>query len=103
MVEIHPYGQLRVHASDERADSESAIRLPGQAETRVRTVLEEVGIDPDDVCHVFLNRALLNTRDSMASWLRSQESEGEGEGLDTPVHDGDRLGLFGRDMALLML
>jgi hypothetical protein len=72
--------------------------------------LERVGIPPDEVCHVFLNGAILSTQNSMAPWLEYQQAGGAsvgrpdaGAALDTQVHDGDRLGIFAHDMALLVV
>lgn len=101
MVEVHLYGELRRHAADPRGDGESVVQLtPGPGET-VRSVLEQLGVAQEDVCHVFLNGALVTSRNSMAPWLRYREAGGEG--LSTPIGDGDRLGLFARDMALLVV
>lgn len=101
MVEMHLYGKLRRHAPDARATSESVVRLKPHPEETVRTALERAGIAPDDVYHVFLNGAILSTQNSMAPWLEYQQAQGEG--WDTRLRDGDRLGLFGRDMALLVV
>jgi hypothetical protein len=107
LVEIHLYGRLRRFAPDSQPDRESVLRLePRPAET-VATTLERLGIQPAEICHVFLNGALLSTGNSMAPWLRYQESR-EGVSrcasvLDAPVGSGDRLGLFARDMALLVV
>lgn len=101
MVEVHLYGKLRRHAPNARASGESVVRLEPQPEETVRTALNRTGVSPDEVYHVFLNGAVLSTRNSMAPWLRYPEAEGQG--WDTRVHDGDRLGLFGRDMALLVV
>jgi hypothetical protein len=72
--------------------------------------LERVGIPPDDICHVFLNGAILRTQNSMAPWLKYQQvvadsigRSGAAGALDTQVNDGDRLGIFAHDMALLVV
>jgi hypothetical protein len=101
MVEIHLYGRLRRHAADSRASGESVVRLKPRSEETVRTALERVGVAPHEVYHVFLNGSILSTQNAMAPWLQYREIEGEG--LDTPVGDGDRLGLFARDMGLLVV
>ena len=101
MVEIHLYGKLRHHAPDARASGESVVRFEPRMEETVKTALERLGIPTTDVCHVFLNGELVSTHNSMAPWLRYQQSQGEG--WNTPVHDGDRLGVFARDMALLVV
>ena len=102
MLEIHLYGSLRRYAPDTRPDRESIVRLEPQPEETVRTALERLSISPDEVYHVFLNGALLSTRNSMSPWLKYQASH-VSKGLDTPVQGGDRLGLFARDMALLVV
>ncbi len=101
MVAIHLYGKLRRHAADSRASGESVVCLEPRSKETVRTALERVGVAPYEIYHVFLNGSILSTRNAMAPWLQYQEVQGEG--LDTPVRDGDRLGLFARDMALLVV
>ena len=101
MLEIHLYGSLRRHAPDPRPDQESVARLESQPRETVGTILERLGISPDEIYHIFLNGALLSTRNSMAPWLKYQQAGAEG--LDAPVRDGDRLGLFARDMGMLVV
>lgn len=102
MLDVHLYGKLRRYAVDPRPDRESVVRLEPQSGETVGTALERLGIPPAEVCHVFLNGALLSTRNSMAPWLNYRQVS-EGKGLDTLVRAGDRLGLFARDMALLVV
>jgi molybdopterin converting factor small subunit len=102
MVEVYLYGRLRRFAADPRPSQDSVVRLEPQLGETVRTTLERLGISPDEVFHVFLNGALLSTHNSMAPWLRYRRV-GKGKGLDTPVQAGDRVGLFARDMALLVV
>jgi molybdopterin converting factor small subunit len=102
MVEIHLYGNLRRHASDPRPDQESVVRLEPQPGETVGTTLERLGISFSEVYHIFLNGALLSTRNSMAPWL-SEQASSRVQGLDTPIQSGDRLGLFARDMGLLVI
>jgi len=102
MVKVHLYGSLRCYAPDPRPDRESVARLELQPGETVRTALEQLGISPDEVYHIFLNGTLLSTRNSMAPWLKYQESHGS-KGLDAPVQTGDRLGLFARDMGMLVV
>jgi molybdopterin converting factor small subunit len=111
MVEIHLYGNLRRHASDPRPDQESVVRLEPQPGETVGTTLERLGISFSEVYHIFLNGALLSTRNSMAPWLKyqkvhddvSEQASSRVQGLDTPIQSGDRLGLFARDMGLLVI
>jgi hypothetical protein len=101
-VDVHLYGSLRRYALDSRPDRESVVRMAPRPGETVATVLEQVGISPSEVYHVFLNGALIATSNSMAPWLRYQRGS-DGRGLDTPVRPGDRLGLFARDMGLLVI
>ncbi|MDY7080100.1 MAG: hypothetical protein SXV54_24735 [Chloroflexota bacterium] len=102
MVEVHLYGSLRRYAPDSRPNRESVARLEPRPGETVETTLGRLGISPAEVYHVFLNGALLSTGNSMAPWLRYQENS-TCKGLNTPVQPGDRLGLFARDMGLLVI
>ena len=102
MVEIHLYGKLRRYAPDSRPNRESVARLEPQPGETVGMALGRVGISSDEIYHIFLNGALLSSRNSMAPWLKYQESR-VSKGLDTPVQAGDRMGLFARDMGLLVV
>lgn len=107
MVKIYLYGSLRRYASDPQPSQESVVRLEMRPGETVAALLERVGIPSAELCHVFLNGALLSTRNSMSPWLGYQEAapraSSSGQGLDMPVRPGDRLGIFGRDMALLVV
>lgn len=102
MIEVHLYGSLRRYVPDSRPDQESVARLEPQPKETVGMVLRRLGISPDEIYHIFLNGMLLSTRNSMAPWLKYQENRAS-QGLDTSVQEGDRLGLFARDMALLVI
>jgi molybdopterin converting factor small subunit len=101
MIEIHLYGKLRRHASSTKASSESVLEVEPRDGETVRTLIERTGLARDDICHIFLNGRLLSTENSMAPWLEYRQDERGG--LDTPLAKGDRLGLFARDMALLVV
>jgi molybdopterin converting factor small subunit len=101
MIEVHLYGKLRRHAADSKANEESVLRLEARSDETVRTLLGRAGIDQSEVFHLFLNGSILRTENSMAPWLKYRQIEGRG--LDTPLSNGDRLGLFARDMALLVV
>jgi len=107
MVEIHLYGSLRRYAPDPRPDRESVVHLEPQPEETVGTLLERLGISSAEIYHVFLNGALLSTRNSMAPWLNYQQVRGGAPnrdlGLDAPVQDSNRVGLFASDMGLLVI
>lgn len=103
MVEIHLYGKLRRYAGDYRPGQDTVVVIdPGPDET-VATLLDQAGIPLDEINHVFFNAKLLTTRNRMASFYGYPQSGSDlaDWGLDVAVGQGDRLGLFGRDMAIL--
>ena len=82
MIEIHLYGGLRRVAAETAATSQSIVRLPPAPGDTVRSVAVRAGLREEELgSNLFLN--------------------GRYASLDTPVSDGDRLGLFPRDMQLL--
>jgi Mut7-C ubiquitin len=80
-VEVHLFGGLAGRYGARSAFEASARSFAVDDMTRIGDVLAALGIGPEDVSHVFLN--------------------GEYSALRRRVHPGDRLGVFGRDMALL--
>jgi len=107
MIEIHLYGNLRRHAEQPRAGRPSVVHLSSEDTPTLAQVLQQVGIAPGEVGHVFLNGRLLNTRSTMAPWLGYQTERerlpASSAYLETPVHSGDRLGLFPAQMAILVI
>jgi hypothetical protein len=107
MIELYLYGDLRRYVQGKTTGDQSAVQLSvGDGDT-VGSVLREVGIDPSEVGQIFLNGKLLDTRCSMAPWLGYQSAMDRvsigGSYLDAPVRSGDRLGVFPRKMALLVV
>lgn len=105
MVEIHLYGKLRRYAPDARADRDCVIWLSPRAGETVQAIVGRMGIPLEELYHVFLNGSLLSTRNSMAPWLQyPQARENVWDwGAAIEVKAGDRLGLFGVDMAALVV
>ena len=105
MVEIHLFGKLRRYAENTDAAKENVIRMsPGDDET-VESILARAGISKEDIYSIFLNRKLLAARSGMASWIghRQIRSDPFNWDLSVPVKSGDRIGLFGSDMAALVI
>ncbi len=71
----------------------------------IATVLARADIDTDRVYSLFFNFRLLAARSRMAYWLRYHQAPTDplDWDLDVTVHDGDRIALFGRDMAALVV
>jgi hypothetical protein len=104
-VEIYLYGKLRRYAPTPRADCENVVRVAFKAGDTVRIALERAGIAEEEVCHIFLNGALFSTHNSMAPWLGYRQAQENVHQRETEValKPGDRLGIFGHDMAALVV
>lgn len=106
MIEVRLFGDLRRYAGGSKAASDTIVRLPaGEGET-VGRVLARMGIDPVEVSHVFLNGRLL-PRSAYPITLgyplaadRPLTPEGH---QGTPVQPGDRLGVFPRNMGVVVV
>lgn len=107
MVEVHLYGNLRHRIPQCGPTGACAVRVEPQPGETVGKLLARLGIPADEVYHAFLNGKLLWTRNSMAPYLEYPQVRAgrvsQGPEAEVLVRDGDRLGLFGRDMALLVV
>ena len=82
MIEIHLYGKLRGFSEQMSPLRESVVFLDVRDGDSIRSVVERIGIPLGELgSNIFLN--------------------GEYSGLERPVKDRDRLGLFPNDMQLL--
>jgi hypothetical protein len=105
MIEVHFYGNLRGYAPDSRFSSNSMIAMAIVSGDTVETILNRLGIETDQISTIFLNSKLFVSRSPMAHWLgyvqvRDNPLEWD---LSLAVKDGDRIGLFGRDMPSLVI
>ena len=103
MTEIHLYGNLRRYATNGRSTRNSVIVLEPDTRETVTSLLTRVEIPAEEINHIFFNGKLLVSRTKAASFMgfRQAGSDLSDWDLDVPVDSGDRIGLFGRDMALL--
>ena len=103
MTEIHLYGKLRHYATNGRSARNSVIELELDTRETVTSLLSRVEIPVEEINHIFFNGRLLVSRTKAAAFLgfRQASSDLSDWDLDVPVDNGDRIGLFGRDMALL--
>jgi len=82
VIHVHLYGKLRRFAEDSTPTSASIAEVAHREGDTVRSVVDRLGIPHDELgSNKFLN--------------------GRYADLETPVTDGDRLGLFPDDMQLL--
>jgi hypothetical protein len=103
VVEIHLYGKLRQYNGSTQAGHDSVLLHEADPDETLAGLLEEKGIPVEEINHIFLNAKLLSTRTAMGKYYGYQQV---GDSLDEwdlaiPVSNGDRLGLFGKDMAIL--
>ena len=105
MIDIHVYGKLRRFAADKNPDDNSIIWVEAVKGETIGELLKRIGIDEEEIYTIFLNSSLLITRTKMGPYLGYQQAEKQVHvwDLSTPVKDGDRVGLFGRDMATLVV
>jgi len=105
MLEIHLYGSLRRYAQESRPGQDCVIALESSRGETMLSLLARVGIPVDEINHIFFNANLLATRAKTAPFMglpqaRSNLSDWD---LNIPVKSGDRIGLFGTDMAILSM
>lgn len=105
MVEIHVYGKLRRHVAPERAGQDNVIRISPEPDDTIVSILEKVEIPVEEIYSIFLNAKLLAAKSGMARWIGYQQARTDifDWDLKMPIKTGDRLGLFGRDMAALVV
>jgi len=105
MIEIHLYGKLREVLGDDILSESNVLRLSPEPGETMASVLVRIGISSEDVYSLFLNARLLAARSNMARWLGYQQAGVDplSWDLNVPVSSGDRIGVFGRDMAALVV
>jgi hypothetical protein len=105
MVEIHLYGKMRRYLKKSQPGKGGVLKVSVQPEEKVAELLVRIGIPLDEIYNIFLNSRLLATRSKMAYWMRYQQVHDNPLEwkLDVAVKAGDRIGLFGRDMAALVI
>ena len=105
MVEIRIYGKLRRYAQDIPTDSDNVIRVSPEPDETLETLLARLDIPVDEIYSIFFNSKLLAARSGMASMVgyRQVRANPYDWDLDLSVNPSDRIGLFGRDMAALVV
>ena len=105
MIEIHLYGKLRKTLGDDILSESNVLRFSPEPGETMASVLVRIGISPEDVYSLFLNARLLAARSNMVRWLGYQQAGADplSWDLNVPVSPGDRIGVFGRDMAALVV
>jgi hypothetical protein len=104
MAEIHLYGKLRGYTPED-ALQRGLIEISPEEGERLDTLLQKLGIPEKEIYTVFYNSKLLATRNRMAPYLEYPQVRQDPHNwdLDIPIHQEDRLGLFGHDMPTLVV
>lgn len=80
-IDVYLFGDMRKFGPVVPIDAECMVQVALQPEDTIGDVIQRLGIDPAQIAHLFLNYQY--------------------SAITRRVKDGDRLGVFGRDMALL--
>ncbi|HID87035.1 MAG TPA: hypothetical protein EYP55_06595 [Anaerolineae bacterium] len=103
MIELWLYGDLRRHA----VEGSVPLKLPLAEGATIGEVLRRLDLAPEEISHIFLNGKLLFSRSSMATWLGYvEEKERMAQGfnpIEVTLRPGDRLGIFPRNMGMLVV
>lgn len=105
MIEVRLFGDLWRYA-DGLTSSGAAVYLPADQAISVGQVLAQMGIDPEQVSNVFVNGQLLPRSAypiTLGYPLASRVPLSPEGCWSTPVHSGDRLGIFSRRMGLVVV
>jgi hypothetical protein len=111
MIEVRLFGDLRRYAPGPESGappvpSGVAVHVPAGEAGTVGQVLAFLDVDPDEVGNLFLNgrlvpRSLQAVR--LGYPLAKSAPLSPEDSLDVAVEDGDRVGVFGRKMCLLVV
>ncbi len=105
MVEIRLFGKLRRYAPKTQDSQGIAIQVPLESDETLEKLLARLDIPVDEIYSIFLNSKLLAARTGMASWIgyRQVRKNPFDWNLKIKLASADRIGLFGRDMAALVV
>jgi hypothetical protein len=105
MVEIRIYGKLRRYAKDMPTASDNVIRVDTEPDETLEMLLAKLDIPVNEIYSIFINSRLLAARSGMASMVGYQQVRKNPYNwdLNVIVNPLDRIGLFGRDMAALVV
>ena len=105
MVEIRIYGKLRRYVQDMPTASDNVIRVDTEPDETLETLLAKLDIPVNEIYSIFFNSRLLAARSGMASMVGYQQVRENPYNwdLNVVVKPLDRIGLFGRDMAALVV
>ena len=105
MVDIRVFGKLRRFVKKLEARRENLMRVELEPEETLQQLLARLEIPIDEIYTIFLNSKLLATR-TLIAYRMGYQQVGENPldwKLEVALKEGDRIGLFGKDMAALVV
>ena len=104
-IDIRLYGKLRHFVKEPEAGHDNLMRIAPQPGETLEQLLARIGISLEEIYTIFFNSKLLASRSKMAYWIRYQQVNEDPLDwkLEVEVKAGDRVGIFGRDMAALVV
>ena len=105
MISIHLYCKLRKHTEDKRPSGNNIVRVEVNDDETLERVLKRSGINLAEVYTIFLNAKLLTNHNRMAHCLEYPLAIEYPHSWDLSVlvKDGDKVGLFSRDIPALVV
>lgn len=104
MVEIHLYGNLRSQVLNNLLAGESILELSLEGSDTVESIINRLGVKPDQISTIFVNSKIFVTRSnkSMVYGFIQVGDDPLAWDLSLAVEHGDRIGIFGNDMPLIV-
>lgn len=103
MIKLWLYGDLRRQAGEGLLST----KLPLAEGETIGRLLRRLDIALEEISHLFLNGKLLFSRSSMATWLgyvgEEEWTARDFSPLNVKLRPGDRLGIFPRNMGMLVV
>ena len=105
MAEIRLYGKLRRLVLAVPKSQAHIVRVSPKPRETLEMLLARMDIPMDEIYTIFFNAKVLATRSAMAKWLSYPQVRTDPFDwkLNILVKPNDRIGLFGRDMAALVI
>ena len=106
MIEVRLFGNLQQYSPDPASVPGTPLHMPLGDSNTLGQVLDRVGVDPGEVSNVFINGRLLprSVYPITLGYQLAADGPLSPEGyLSVPVQSGDRVGIFPRKMASVVV
>lgn len=106
MIEVRLFGNLQQYSPEPTSVAGTPLHMPLADGATLGQVLDQVGVDPDEVSNVFVNGRLLprSVYPITLGYQLAADSPLSPEAyLKVPVQSGDRVGIFSRKMASVVV